>query len=186
MPGLALAQANLIKDPSFEKPATQGQTTYDTGQKIGAWTVVGDTGNVDTLGKPSRFEGITLQAQHGKLYVDLTGSDDVGTATGVAQTVPTTIGTTYQLTFWVGNADYVNLPQYGTTSTVNVYVGQTLLLSAVNSLGAGKHKQVWEQFTASFVATGTSTTISFINGDPPGDIDCGLDTVSLVATGAPR
>ena len=56
--------------------------------------------------------------------------------TGVAQTVPTTIGATYRLTFWV----------------------------------------------TTFVATSSTTTLSFITADPYGDKMCGLDAITLVET----
>ena len=37
----------------------------------------------------------------------------------------------------------------------------------------------WEPFTATVVASGASTTIAFINGDPPGDGSNFLDNASL-------
>ena len=123
--------------------------------------------------------GITLDARAGAAFVDLTGNCDCGgPTTGVAQTVKTVPGTTYTLTFWVGNC---YIPGYGTTSTINAYAGSTLLLTAENKHGKGSTKQVWEKFTTSFVATTTTTTISFLTGDPSGDEQNDLDQVTLVA-----
>jgi hypothetical protein len=88
------------------------------------------------------------------------------------------IGTTYSLTFWVGNT---YIPGQGLTSTVDVYAGTTLLLAAKNTKGQGSTKEVWKKFTTQFVATSSMTTVSFVNADPSGDEQNGVDDVSLVA-----
>ena len=41
--------------------------------------------------------------------------------------------------------------------------------------------QVWRKFTVTFTATDTTTTLSFINSDKRGDINCGLDVVDMFA-----
>ena len=171
---------NLIKDGSFETPAPPagGYTDYDPGRRIGAWTVVGGH-NVTISSTTEVNDGVTLDAKRGAAFADLTGDCDCGDPTeGVAQTVKTTPGATYSLTFWVGNCD---IPGHGTISTVNVYVGSTLLVAAKNARGQGSTKQIWRKFSESFVASSTTTTISFLNGDPNGDEQNGLDEVSLVA-----
>jgi hypothetical protein len=182
---LCLATArgqNLIKDGGFEFPLNSNTNDYHISQPIGKWTVVGSPyGDVQILSRASVFDGVKFQAEAGAQLVDLTGGSDQGYATGVGQTVPTHNGTTYELTFWVGNAIFPNDSNYGTTSTVNVMLGSTLLISATNSQGTGLNKIAWQKFTTSFVATGPTTTLSFINGDPPGDVINGLDSVSLVA-----
>ena len=179
LPALPATAANLIKNGSFETPAPPkgGYTDYNPGQKIGAWIVVGKQ-NV-SITSTTEVNYITLDAKKGAAFADLTGNCDCGDSTsGVAQTVKTVPGTTYTLTFWVGNC---YIPGHGTTSTVNVYVGSTLLVAAENKHGKGVSKQVWEKFSRTFVAGATSTTISFLNGDPSGDEQNGLDAVSLVA-----
>jgi hypothetical protein len=162
--------ANLIKDGSFETPAPPpgGYTDYNPGQAIGAWTVVG--GHNVSITSTTEVNYVTLDAKKGAAFVDLTGN--------CAQTVKTVPGTTYTLTFWVGNCDIAG---HGTTSTVNVYVGSTLLVAAENKRGKGISKQVWQKFTETFVASATKTTLSFLNGDPSGDEQNGLDEVTLVA-----
>ena len=172
--------ANLIKNGSFETPAPPpgGYTDYAPGQKIGAWIVVGNH-NVTISSTTEVNDGVTLDAKKGAAFADLTGNCDCGDPTsGVAQTVKTVPGTTYALTFWVGNCD---IPGHGTTSTVNVYVGSTLLIAAKNTRGKGSTKQVWQKFSTSFVASAATTTLGFLNGDPDGDEQNGLDLISLVA-----
>jgi len=181
--GSASAAQNLFQDPGFLQPPTPPGTfvNYNPGQMIGPWTVVGN-GNVVTESNTYSSRGFLFDAKSGSAFMDLTGLCDCGAKSGVAQTVATTPGATYKLSFWVGNT---YIPGAGTTSTVNVYVGSTLLLSAVNSQGEGIPKQVWQQFATTFVATQNSTTISFYNGDPGGDVNNGLDDVKLVPAGPP-
>lgn len=178
--GPALA-GSLIKDGGFEKPATPANSyvLYNTGQKFGPWTVVGATGNVATVSTTFTQDGYSFPAKSGKAWLDLTGVSN--TPTGVAQTVKTVPGTSYTVTFWVGNVVDPN-GIFGTTSTVNVYAGSTLLTSATNSEGAGGTTQVWEKFTTSFTATATKTVVSFVNGDPSSDTNNGLDAVSMEVT----
>ena len=84
----------------------------------------------------------------------------------------------YKLTFWVGNT---YIPGQGLTSTVDAYVGSKMVLAATNKAGKGSTKEVWRRFSVTFVAKGANTKISFINGDPNGDEQDGVDSVSLVA-----
>lgn len=175
----AQAGANLILNPGFLSPPTSPgdfSGTYANGGKIGAWSVVGP-GNVVTESTTYRSRGFLFNAKTGNAFLDLTGLCDCGAASGVAQTVATVPGASYRLSFWVGNTV---VPGAGTTSTVNVYANGALLLSAVNSQGAGVNTQVWQQFTTTFVAGSTETQLSFYNGDPDGDINNGLDDVQLV------
>ena len=173
------AAANLVKDGSFETPPSpQGSyTVYQPGQMIGPWTVVGASGNVATVYDYNEG-GVVWSAHQGKAFVDLTGTCDCGAPSGVAQTVKTVAGTMYKLTFWVGNT---SIQGQGLTSTVEVYVGSSKRLSATNKAGEGSTKEVWRQFSITFVARKASTTISFINADPSGDEQNGLDSVSVAA-----
>jgi hypothetical protein len=179
-PASGAVAANLIKDGGFETPAPPpgSYTDYDPGQSIGKWTVVG--GHNVTISSTTEVNlGITLDAKQGAAFLDLTGNCDCGDATaGVEQTVKTVPGASYMLTFWVGNC---YIPGHGTTSTVNVYVNGNLLVAAENTRGNGSTKQVWQKFVQTFVASTAKTTISFLNGDPDGDEQNGLDAVSLVA-----
>jgi hypothetical protein len=169
--------ANLVKDGGFETPATPpgSYTLYDLGDKIGPWTVVGANGNVNTISTTFTQNGYTFGAKRGEASMDLTGTSN--TATGVAQQVKTAAGVKYTLTFWVGNV-YDPNGIFGVSSTVNVYSGSTLLISAKNTKGKGKTSQIWQKFSTTFVASGP-TMLSFVNGDPSDDTLCGLDQITL-------
>jgi hypothetical protein len=67
---------------------------------------------------------------------------------------------------------------FGTTSTVNVSINGTPTFSDTNST-VSPTTQNWEQFTHIFKATSGSTTLGFLNGDPPSDNNNGLDNVVL-------
>jgi hypothetical protein len=176
------AQANLLTNGSFETPvvAVGGFLNFLSGSTgITGWTVVGPEASI--VSGTFTSECCTFPAEDGVQWLDLTG--DVSNAVeGVQQTVATTPGTQYSLSFWVGNIfDPGGI--YGTTSTVRVFLGGTLIDTATNS-STTRGTQIWEQFNTSFTATGTSTTIAFINGDPITDNSNGLDNVVLLETGA--
>ena len=120
---------------------------------------------------------MTFEAAPGNnQWLDLTG-DGSNTTEGVSQVVSTTPGTPYALSFYIGNTTGGGI--FGTTSTVDVSVNgsQTAFTnSQVNTTGL-----TWQQFTDSFVATGTSTTLLFQNGDPGNDNSNGLDNIVLTA-----
>jgi len=176
------SRANDITNGSFETPVVPvgGFTNFITGSTgITGWTVVGPEASVVSGSYASL--GFTFPAEDGSQWLDLTG-DGTNAVEGVKQTFATTPGATYDLSYFVGNQ--VN-PRgiWGTTSTVNVWVNGTLIQTATNTLGTGGTTQVWEQFTTSFLAASSSTTLEFLNGDPANDNSNGLDNV-VVTPGA--
>ncbi|HEY3638695.1 MAG TPA: DUF642 domain-containing protein [Rhizomicrobium sp.] len=169
--------ANLIKDGSFEKPAVgEGELTrYSTGQSIGPWQVVGDSGTVDVFGAGFTFGGCNFPAKKGKQQLDLTGASD--SATGVQQVIKTRAGTTYDLSLYIGSINSSCID--GATSTVNVFVDGTQLTSFVYTVKKQGTTSSWKKFSTSFQATQSSTTIAFINGDPSNDTYNGIDGVTV-------
>jgi hypothetical protein len=177
-PATAGAATKLVKNGGFEKPTVGGTfLVFATGQSFSGWTVVGASGDVGIVAGTFSQNGYTFPAKAGKQWLDLTGLDQA--ATGVEQTVKNLApGSPYTLSFAVGN---VSNPGgiFGTTSTVDVLVDGTPLMTAVNTKGAGTTTQVWKKFTKTFLAPATTATITFINGDPPTDTNNGLDAVAL-------
>ena len=177
-------QANLITNGSFETPVVPvgGFTNFFAGSPaITGWTVVGP--EVSVINGNFTSECCTFPAEDGIQWLDLTG--DVSNAVeGVQQTVATIAGTQYTLSFWVGNIfDPGGI--YGTTSTVDVRLGgiSGALLGAFANNSTTRGTQVWQQFTATFTATGSSTTLDFLNADPATDNSNGLDNVVLNPSG---
>ncbi|MGH9358259.1 MAG: DUF642 domain-containing protein [Terriglobia bacterium] len=182
------ARADLITNGSFESPLAPvgGFSNFNSGSTgITGWTVVGPQVSI-VSGSYTSF-GLTFPAEDGNQWLDLTG-DVSNNVEGVEQTVATTPGATYNLSYFVGNQVNPGGP-YGTTSTVKVFVDGTLIQTSTNSLGAGGKTQVWEPFSTSFAAASASTTLEFQNADPSTDNTNGLDNVVLTqgaATATPE
>jgi hypothetical protein len=183
--GLIPSQAaNLIVNGSFETPVVTvgGFTNFASGSTlITGWTVFGP--EVSIVSGTFSQECCTFPAEDGVQWADLTG-DASNAFEGVEQTVATTPGTQYTLSFFVGNV-FDPTGFFGTTSSVKVFLGGptgTLLDPVKNSITTPA-KLTWQEFFEHFTATSTSTTIAFANADPGNDNSNGLDNVSLVATG---
>lgn len=171
-----LAHANLIVNGTFEDPLLTPGTfqLFTLGSGIGAganWTVIGAPGDVAVVS--TTYHAPVFPAQEQLNWLDLTGAS--ATVTGVQQVVPTVLGVTYDLSFWVGNQTI-----FGISSTVNILLNGTPSFVAANSLASSN--QNWQLFTYQFTATSASTAIGFLNGDPAGDQSNGLDNVQIVVS----
>lgn len=173
----AFAQ-NLVTNGSFEANTLAPGAYRDMlvgGSDLPGWTIIGVAGThisqVDQAyaGNP----GYTFPAQDGKLWIDLAGYSD-NAADGIQQTVATTIGASYDFSFWLGN---VTGGQYfGTQSLVNVVLNGSSF-SCVNTVQT--FTTTWQQCSRSFVATSNLTTFSISNGDPTSDYSNAIDNVVL-------
>lgn len=178
LPGV-LSAASIVNG-SFESPTVPAGSfsNFNTGSTaITGWTVVGP--QVSVVSGTFTQNGYNFPAESGSQWLDLTGNGANSDSNGVMQTVSTTPGTSYTLSYFVGNV--VNPGgDFGTTSTVDVYVNGALVQTAVNS--GGGNTLTWEQFQTTFVANSSSTVIAFLNGDPASDDSNGLDNVVLAGT----
>jgi hypothetical protein len=77
---------------------------------------------------------------------------------------------------------------FGTTSTVDLMIDGTSDGAFTNSCTTCTRAQSWQQFTTSFVASGATTMLTFLNGDGPTDNSNGLDNIVLTgqAAGVPE
>jgi Protein of unknown function (DUF642)/PEP-CTERM motif len=185
----AYGATNLLSDGGFEQPVVPaGAFTNElSAATFDGWTVVGAAGGVSIVSGTFSQNGISFVSEQGAQWLDLTG-DGTNSSEGVAQTVATVPGHTYDLSFWVGN---VNNPGgiFGTTSTVDLEINGTAAGAFTNSCTSCTSVQGWQEFTTDFVASGSSTMLTFLNADPPGDNSNGLDNVVLTgaaATGVPE
>ena len=159
----------------------------DNTMRLDAWRTVGQRGNVAYVSGSYTHHGFNFPAQYPhhettSAWMNLAGLSQ--SKTGVAhRPVPTTVGADYTLTFYVGNI-YDPNGIYGTTSTIAVYENKTLLGYFTNSDGKGTNTENWKLFSVTFKPESPYTAIAFINADPPGDLNCGLDSVNFApATG---
>jgi hypothetical protein len=176
-----LAHANLIVNNSFEDPvvAVGGARIFAAASTppLG-WSVVGP-GSLAIIGGGFTQFGFSFPAQDGVQWLDLTGISS-NQPIGIQQVVATVPGTTYDLSFWVGNV--VGFISTASTSTVNLFIDGILALAATNTQGGTTLD--WQRFTTSFTATGATTTLAFFNGDPRTDESNGLDNIVLTVHGA--
>jgi hypothetical protein len=175
--GLAVApaKAQIIVNGSFETPPVpSGSFTDYSGGSTGitGWTVVGI--DVAVISGTFAQNGITFEAQNGNQWVDLTGNNSNSPTNGVTQTVATTNGLSYLLSFYVGSATDNT---FYFASTVGLSINGGTVVSYTNPT-APTNMLNWEQFTAGFTATGSTTNITFFNR-VAGNNNCSLDSVSL-------
>ena len=170
---------SLISNGSFETPVVPAGsfTSFSVGSALlTGWDVIGPTGAVVSVVSGTFSQnGVTFQAQDGTQWLDLTGVNSNSTE-GVSQTLATTAGHVYQLSFYVGNTTGGSI--FGSTSTVNVSINGTPTFSDTNSTTNATGLS-WELFTQTFTAASATTTLAFINGDPATDNSNGLDNVVL-------
>jgi hypothetical protein len=184
----AAQAANLIKDGGFEYPQVQAgsYSTLAPGEKLGEWSVIASAAVSPCpqllVNTGYRQDGIAFTARSGNQWLDLgdiRGASCYNAASeGIQQTVATTPGAAYTLTFWVGS---IYDPKIKFTEMPRIYAfANGNLLTSTVVFGLPGSSQQWKQYTASFTAASDRTTISFLAPvlDPQ---DVGLDDVVLVA-----
>jgi len=178
---VAAAAPDLLTNGSFESPLVPvgSFTNFGSGSTaITGWSVVGPQASVVSGSFAS--ECCKFPAADGAQWLDLTG-DLSNQLEGVEQSVATVAGKTYDLSFEVGNV-FDPRGIYGTTSTVDVMVNGTSIGTFTNSCTTCTGALTWQSFSTSFVASGATTLVEFLNQDPTSDNSNGLDKVVL--TGA--
>jgi choice-of-anchor C domain-containing protein len=167
----ATAQASsLITNGSFEEGAFNSANAFNTigngNSAITGWTVGGDS--VDWI-------GTYWQPQDGTHSIDLAGNNP-GT---LSQSFATTFGQAYLVQYWMaGNPDGAPTVK---TLNANVIVN---VPASFNDTGFDKLNMGWVLKSFSFVANGTTSTLTFVDTDT-GPYGPALDNVSVVAVPEP-
>lgn len=178
------ANANLITNSSFEVPAPPngGYTTFAGGSNsLNGWSVLGN--GILSISTAYSEPGITFPAEDGVASVDLTAYGNTGLANGVSQSIPTVIGQSYEVSFYVGRGHSVFNGSYLTPSSVDLSInGGSRVSYTNNNVSTGTVN--WTQFTAIFAASSTSTNIAFFNGTTS-NYFAGLDNVQVSAVPVP-
>jgi hypothetical protein len=172
--------AQSVLNGGFETPSvpTGGFTHIVGGQSVGAWTVVGTAVLLVQTAYAEPENGISpFAAQAGLNSVDLTGLGNQGFTSGVEQTVQTTAGQAYNLSFFVGRGSSAS-PLYSAPATIDLSINGGPRVGYTNA-AATPGTINWKKFTTSFVATGSSTKLTFLNGTPAPTTEAGLDSVVL-------
>lgn len=166
----AAANATAFSNGSFEKGTAPGSfSTVNAGESgIDSWDVV--SGSVDYIGN-------YWQAGAGERSIDLNGNG-IG---AIAQTFDTIFGMKYVVDFLMaGNPDGTpTLKGLDVAATGNATSQYSFLTS-----GNDKNAMGWVSKRYTFVATGTSTTLSFTSLDQ-GSFGTALDGVNVAAVPEP-
>jgi hypothetical protein len=175
---------SVILDGGFETPVlppggfNTGYQLYYIGQSLGAWTVVGPAGGDVALYQDTETSGspvTPLNVVDGIQAVDLTGDLNNGDPYGLSQSFATNAGDTYSLSFWVGN--YLNQD-----ASVAVDLNGSLFQIATNPSPTSGYVTLWEEFSYSFTAAASTTTLAFLNHGVPGTNQTSLDAISVTDT----
>jgi hypothetical protein len=145
------AQANLLTNGSFELGGfvNQGNDTMSLGAGstvITGWTVVTDT--TAWIGATNPF-GLT--ASNGSFFLDLTNYEAGAPFAGMSQTIATTPGATYSLSFDLGSSTFWGRPDSIAASAA----GTSQTFTAPTSGGNND----WQSVSMQFVASSASTTV---------------------------
>jgi len=167
----ANASTNLVTNGSFELGTftNQGQDTetFTAGSTVmSGWTTTGNF--VSWIGPTNPF---SLSAQDGSYFLDLTGYHAGAPFGGVTQTIATTPGKQYDLSFYLGSYTAVwGGPPVSITAAAGGTTGLFTNSSATST-------STWTLENLAFTATGTSTTISLLG--EAGFNYIGLDNVAV-------
>lgn len=167
--GASAAHANLLTNGSFEAGGfvNQGSDTMSLpagSTVITGWTVITDT--TAWIGPTNPF-GLT--ASDGSFFLDLSNYQAGAPFAGVMQTIATTPGSTYALTFDLGGSTFWGRPDSLTASAAGTSATFTTPSTGTNN--------DWYHETLLFVATAASTTVQ-LQG-LAGFNYIGLDNVSV-------
>jgi hypothetical protein len=168
------SSANLLTNGSFEDTTNfvnEGNDTYSPvvgSTAITGWTVFNNI--VSWIGPTNPF-GVTASPGGGNYFLDLSGYHNGDPSGGVQQTIATTIGASYLLTFYLGSD-----PAYGIPDGLLATAGSASQSFATTGIDPNN----WEFEQLAFTATSSSTTISLLGN--LGQNYVGLDDVSVVQT----
>jgi hypothetical protein len=173
------AVANLIVNGSFETPAAPvgGTAIYGAGSTaITGWTVVGvGSDSVALVSTSFTQSGVTFQAQDGQQWIDLAGNASNALTSGATQSIATVPGGLYSVSFYVGSADD-NVNNFFFPSTIDLSINGGPRVHFTNPI-APPNMLNWQQFIVPFVATGSSTSLTFYNGGASNNFLSALDNV---------
>jgi Protein of unknown function (DUF642) len=179
-PEVAQAAPNLIINGGFE--ASSSTTTTPPG-----WINIGHTDGV------LAYSNTNTPVYEGLHYYDLGGAGNNGNVAvgeGITQTVATALGSAYQLTFGFSGENVTGAGP----ETLRVTVGGSTFDFVLNVDGSGVFQRAFTTQTLNYVATGSTTAISFTLASAPngsGNNDPMVDGVifalqSAATTGVPE
>ncbi|MEU9126467.1 choice-of-anchor C family protein, partial [Streptomyces sp. NPDC048506] len=165
------APGTLLTNGSFESPtAGSPYTLYHAGDDIGPWRVVQNSVEVDS---PTAWK-----AADGNQSIDLNGDLPAPASGAIAQTLDTTSGRPYTVTFYLaGNPNCAP-----TVKTMTVQAGKVTRSFSADITGHSPSDMGWRLETVLFTATSDRTTLRLASTTDPNST-CGpvIDNVQVHA-----
>ena len=128
---------------------------------------------------------LNFTPENGDQALDLTGEGNQGTWNGVKQTVATTPGQQYALTFYLGH-QWGYAPGYETyPAALTLYINGDVAGLFTNGDNTNVSDITWLFESYTFTADSAWTTIAFQNATDSHNQYAGLDNVSLAAVAEP-
>jgi Protein of unknown function (DUF642) len=160
-----------------------GSNDFQTpgGVTIPGWSNVSGFANEFWVTAPNSYSGLTASPGNGSSYfVDLTGQANNLPFGGLEQTISTTAGVEYTLTFALGSATTWNLGTLAGSALTASATGTSLLASQLFAASTPTTANQWQTETLSFTADSASTTIEFLGDSANVNSKyIGLDDVSV-------
>lgn len=171
VPALAAsaAHANLLTNGSFEAGNFVGQGNDTMSLAAGSTVITGWTVITDTTAWIGPANPFGLSASQGSYFLDLTNYQAGTPFAGVAQTIATTPGSTYALTFDLGGSNL-----WGRPDSITASAAGTSATFATPTTGTNND---WYHESLLFVANSSSTTVQLQGFAGVNYI--GLDNVSV-------
>jgi Protein of unknown function (DUF642) len=192
--------ANLATNGDFDNIGNvwtnntgKGSNDWQTAGNVAipGWSNVPGFANEFWVTSPNSYSGLTASPGNGSsFFVDLTGQDNNQPFGGLEQTIATTAGASYTLTFALGASTAWNLGSLAGSALTASATGSVLLASQLFTASTPSTDNQWTTETLSFVADSSSTTIEFL-GDSTNvnskyigldNVDVELATTPLPAT----
>lgn len=173
---------------------TFGSNDYNTagGVVIPGWTNVSTATEEQWIETPNTFPDstgtLTNSPGNGTGYfVDLTGLSNTeensgASYGGIEQTIATTDGDSYQLTFDLGNSAFYNGSGYDQGLTASATGNSVLASQLFTDPAPAGNNDYWVSETLDFTADSSSTTIEFLASDAVLSDYTGLDNVAVSTT----
>jgi Protein of unknown function (DUF642) len=154
-----------------------GSDDIQTGGGIAppGWTVVNN--NEFWFSSTNDYSGLTSSPGNASVYaIDLTGQANSKPYGGLEQTIATTAGQKYVMTFDLGSSNVWNNATTGQAALTASAAGSSKLFTLAPS-----SDNTWATETLDFTATGSSTTIEFLADSDFTSKYTGLDNVSVLS-----
>lgn len=172
----AAAQANSLRNGSFESPFVAVDSTWSPGQSFDGWTV--DSASINLVGS-------YFQAAEGRQSVDLNGNPGPG---AIYQDVSTIAGRTYRVRFALAGHPVADPLFPGCDQGVKrMSIGwnsTTVVTLSFDTSGHSLDAMGWQYREFDLVATGSRSRLRFAS-ETPGYCGAAVDDVALVLIGMP-